>query len=142
MQCSKMYSKLNLKFIEYSRVDDFNRAEGDTYTGSTIKIKAEQGIDELEEKTGPLKIEAKIGGAIEIEMDREGIQDILLSGELKAGFGTNVLDEGLKEQGNLNGIDMADTTVEAGVEAKISLISGSGLVAGTGKLEGITITEW
>jgi tetratricopeptide (TPR) repeat protein len=142
VNCSKMYSKLDLKFIEYSRVDDFNRAEGDTYVSSTIKIKAEKGFDELKTNNGPLKIEAKIGGAIEIEMDRDGVQDIILSGELKAGIGTNVLDEQLEQQGNMNGIDMIDTTVEAGVEAKISLISGAGSVSGTGKLEGITITEW
>jgi hypothetical protein len=140
--CSRMTSKLNLKFAEYTRYDDFNRAEGDTYMSSTIKISAEKGFDKLTYKNGPLKVEAKVGASIEMEFDRQGVKDIILAVEAKAGIGNNTLDEGLEAGGNIEGKDVIDTTVEIGVEGRISILSGKGSVKGTGKLENIKITEW
>jgi len=140
--CSKMTSELDLKFIQYKREDDFNRAEGDTYVKSTLKFAVEKGFDATKIERGPLKAEAKVGAGMEIEMDRTGVKDIIFSVEAKAGIGTNVLDDALEEGGSIGGKDMVDTTVEIGVEAKASLMSGKGSVKGTGKLEGITIKEW
>lgn len=140
--CSRMTSKLKLKFIEYSRFDDFERAEGDTYISSTFKVSVEQGYDELKFNKGPLKLEAKIGASAEIEMDRTGIKDIILAVEAKAGAGHNLYDEGLEESGSIGGKDIVDTTIEVGVEGRVSLISGHGSMGGTGKLEGIKILEW
>ncbi len=140
--CSRMTSKLNLKFVEYTRYDNFTRAEGDTYVGSTIKVSVEKGFDKLKWEKGPLKVEAKVGASIEMEFDREGIKDINLSVEGKAGVGHNVLDGGLEEGGSIGGKDLIDNTVEIGVEGRISILSGKVSIKGTGKFENITVIEW
>ena len=140
--CSRMTSKFDFMFLNYVRKDDFERAEGDTYISSTYKLSAEAGEDF---KPGPLKIEAKIGGGIEFEFGRQGLQDVTLIGEIKAGVGTGILDEDEKTKSTGIGIagkDAFPTTVEAGVEGRISIISGKGSVSGTGVLEDIKITEW
>jgi hypothetical protein len=141
--CSRMTSKLNLKFVEYTRYDNFTRAEGDTYTGSTIKVSVERGFEELKWEKGPLKVEAKVGASIEMEFDREGIKDINLAVEAKAGAGHNVLDKGLeKEEASIGGKDLIDNTVEIGIEGRISILSGKGSIKGTGKFENITVMNW
>lgn len=140
--CSRMTSKFNIKIMEYTRYDDFERTEGDTYTSSTVKFSVEKGFDELKGDAGPLKVEAKVGASVEFEFDREGVKDIILSVEAKAGAGHNIADEGLEEEGSIGGKDVIDTTVEIGVEGRISIISGHGSIGGTGMLEGLKITEW
>ena len=140
--CSRMTSKFDFMFLNYVRKDDFERAEGDTYISSTYKLSAEAGEDF---KPGPLKIEAKIGGGIEFEFGRQGLEDVTLIGEIKVGAGTGILDEDEKTKSTGIGIagkDAFPTTVEAGVEGRISIISGKGSVSGTGVLEDIKITEW
>ncbi len=139
--CSRMTSELDLKFFQYTRKDDFERAEGDTYVSSTIQISAEKGLGDKTEK-GPLKAEAKVGAAIVIEIDRKGVKDIILTAEAKVGGGFNVFDEGLENHGSIAGKDMVDTTIEAGIEGRISIMSGQGSVSGTGILQGVTITEF
>lgn len=140
--CSRMTSEFDFLFLGYVRKDDFERAEGDTYISSTVKISAEAGVDKA---LGPLKVEAKIGGGIEVEIGRTGIENIVLIGEVKAGIGTNVLDE--NEKTGTTGIGIAGkdafpTTVEVGVEGRISIISGKGSVSGTGILKDIKMAEW
>ena len=140
--CSRMTSKFNVKFLEYTRHDDFERTEGDTYTGSTVKFSIEKGFDELKGDAGPLKVEMKVGAGVEFEFDREGVKDVILSVEAKAGAGHNIADEALEEEGSIGGKDVIDTTVEIGVEGRISIISGHGQISGTGMLESLTISEW
>jgi tetratricopeptide (TPR) repeat protein len=140
--CSRMTSKLNLKFVEYTRYDNFTRAEGDTYVGSTIKVSVEKGFDELKGAVGPVKVEAKVGASIEMEFDREGIKDIILGLEAKAGAGHNLMDDALEEGGNIGGKDLIDNTVEIGVEGRISILSGKGSIKGSGVFENITVIEW
>lgn len=140
--CSRMTSEFDFMFLKYVRKDDFERAEGDTYINSTFKISAEAGKDW---KEGPLKVEAKIGAGIEFEFGREGVEDVTLIGEVKVGAGTGILDE--DEETGATGIGIAGkdafpTTVEAGVEGRISIISGRGSVSGTGLLNGVKILVW
>lgn len=139
--CSRMTSEFDFMFLSYVRKDDFERAEGDTYIGSTCKLSAEVG-KELE--AGPLKVEAKVGGGIELEFGTLGLEDVVLIGEAKVGAGTGVLDE-KKETGSpgigIIGKDAFPTTVEAGVEGRISIISGKGSASGTGILKDVKITE-
>lgn len=140
--CSRMKSEFDFMFLNYVRKDDFERAEGDTYISSTYKISAEAGKDL---KAGPLKVEAKAGGGIELEFGRQGLENIELIGEAKVGAGTGILDEDEKSESpgiGIAGKDAFPTTVEAGVEGRISIISGKGSVSGTGVLENIKITEW
>ena len=131
-----------MKFVEYTRIDNFNRPEDDTYVSSSIKFCAEKGFDQLKLEKGPLKLEAKVGAAIEMEFDREGIKDIIVMVEAKAGAGHNLYDEGLEKEGSIAGKDVIDTTLEVGVEGRISIISGKGQVKGTGMLENIKLGEW
>jgi hypothetical protein len=140
--CSQMISEFDVKFIQFSRTDDFNRAESDTYVKSTLKFAVEKGFEATKFEKGPLKAEGKIGAGVEIEMDRTGVTDVIITAEAKGGLGTNIFDKGLEEHGSIAGKDMVDTTVEMGVEAKVSIISGRGSVKGTGKLEKIIIKEW
>lgn len=141
--CSRMTSKFNVKFIEYTRYDDFNRAEGDTYMSSSVKFSVEKGFEKVKYEKGPLKLEAKVGGSIEMEFDREGLKDINLAIEAKAGAGHNTYDDGLEEAGgSIAGKDVVDTTIEIGVEGRISILSGKGSIKGTGKLENIKLAEW
>jgi len=140
--CSRMTSEFDFLFLSYVRKDDFERAEGDTYTSSTYKISAEAGKDL---KAGPLKVEAKIAGGIEFEFGREGIEDVALIGEVKVGAGTGIMDEDKKSGSpgiGIAGKDAFPTTVEAGVEGRISIISGKGSVSGTGILKGIKMADW
>ena len=139
--CSRMTSKFDFMFLSYVRKDDFERAEGDTYISSTYKISAEAGKDL---KAGPLKVEAKVGVGIEFEFGQQGIEDVTLIGEAKVGAGTGILDEDEKAGSpgiGIAGKDAFPTTVEAGVEGRISIISGKGSVEGTGILEGIIMAE-
>lgn len=140
--CSRMTSEFDFMFLGYVRKDDFERAENDTYMSSTYKISAEAGVDKA---WGPLKVEAKLAGGVELEFGREGIQDVLLIGEAKAGAGTNVLDEN-EETGStgigIAGKDAFPTTVEVGVEGRISIITGKGSVSGSGVLKDIKLAEW
>ena len=91
---------------------------------------------------GPIKVEAKVGGSIEFEFDRSGLKDINLSVEAKAGLGHNMFDGKTEIDGSIGGKDVIDTTIEVGLEGRISLISGKGSVKGTGKFESITVAEW
>jgi hypothetical protein len=140
--CSRMTSTFDFMFLKYVRKDDFERAENDTYISSTYKISAEAGVDK---KWGPLKVEAKIGGGIEFEFGRQGIEDITIIAEAKVGAGTGILDEDEKTDSpgiGIAGKDAFPTTYEAGVEGRISIISGKGSISGTGVLENIEITKW
>lgn len=140
--CSRMTSEFDLMFLEYTRKDNFERAEGDTYMSSTVKVSAEIGKDL---NAGPLKVEAKIGAGLELEFGRDGLEDVILIGEAKVGAGTGVLDENEKEgiPGiGIGGKDAFPTTVEAGVEGRISLISGSGQLTGSGLMQDIKLAEW
>ena len=140
--CSRMTSKLNLKFVEYTRYDNFNNAEGDTYMSSSIKISVEKGFDKLKIEEGPIKVEGKVGAAIEMEFDRSGLKDVNLSVEAKAGLGHNLFDGKTEIDGNIGGKDVIDNTVEVGLEGRISIMSGKGSVKGTGKFDKITFAEW
>jgi len=102
--------------------------------------------------TGPVKIGATAGGSLEVELGSTGISDIniVTTGKIGAGIeapnsdGDQKIDEQInKGIGYVNkGIGKLDTSVEIGVESRTSLISGHGALNGTGKLEGIMITEW
>ena len=99
------------------------------------------GVGDKIEK-GPLKAEAKAGAGIVIEIDRKGVKDVNLTAEAKAGIGTNVFDEGLEKHGSIAGKDIVNTTIEVGIEGRISIMSGQGTITGTGILDGVTITEF
>lgn len=140
--CSRMTSTFDFMFLNYVRKDDFERAEGDTYISSTYKISAEAGIDK---QVGPLKVEAKAGVGFEFEFGPKGIEDVTLIGEVKVGAGTGIMDEDVKSGSpgiGIGGKDAFPTTVEVGVQGRISIVSGKVSVSGTGLWENIKMGEW
>jgi hypothetical protein len=122
--CSRMTSKLDLKFLEITRLDNFERAIDDEYESCTIKINAEKDIGTFEK--GPLKIEATAGASIEFELDREGIKDVITTAgaEAQATVGPNV------------GKKTVDVTI--GIEGKISLISGKTSITASSKINALS----
>lgn len=147
--CNLMSSELDFMFLQISRKDDFDRAEGDNYLSSTVRLSAEIGKDI---SAGPLKAEAKLGGGVEVAMGRNGVEDVVLIAEAKLGAGLNVLDEYEAPAGStgkydrpgigIAGKDVFPTTVEAGLEGRVSILSGQGNVSGTGALSGIEVIAW
>lgn len=140
--CSRMTSEFDFMFLNYVRKDDFERAEDDTYISSTVKLSAEAGKDW---KAGPVKVEVKVGAGVELEFGREGLEDVTLIGEVKAGAGTGILDEDEKLGTTGIGIigkDAFPTTLEIGVEGRISIITGKGSLSGSGILKDIKISDW
>ena len=130
--CSRMTSEFDFMFLGYVRKDDFERAEGDTYISSTYRVSGEVGEDI---KAGPLKAEAKLVGGVEFEFGRQGMENVSLIGEAKVGAGTGILDEDDKTGSTgigIGGKDAFPTTLEIGVEGRISIISGKGSVSRTG----------
>lgn len=133
--CSRLTSTFDAGFIKYVRKDDFERAEGDTYISSTVKVSAQTGKSHTE---GPVKVGGSIGGGVEVEIDRSGVKDIVLVGEVKGSIGTDILDK--EVPGKVKG--KIERSVSIGVEGRISIMSGQGSVSGTGALKGITIINF
>lgn len=148
--CNLMNTEFDFMFLNVTRKDDFDRAEGDNYVSSTIKVSAEVGKDI---SMGTLKAEAKLGLGVEVALDRNGLQDVFLIGEAKLAMGNNVLDDfeaGPGESTNHNriganvlGKDAKDLTyVSIGTEGRVSILSGHGTLTGTGVLSGVEMATW
>lgn len=139
--CSRMTTEIDLDFFEYVRKDDFERAEGDTYVSSTIKISAKKKIgDKIE--IGPVKVEASAGVGVEIERDRKGTKEVTIVGGVNVTATTDVLDNGAPGQEGASGKGYIERSVSIGVEGRIGIISGQGSVSGTGILSGVTIAAF
>lgn len=132
--CSRMTTEIDVDFFKYIRKDDFERAEGDTYVGSTVKVTAEVGKGSV--PVGPVKVGVKAGVSVEIEMDRKGTKEITLTGRADVSVSTNVIDKDAPGKGNI------EKNVSIGVEGRIGIISGQGSVSGTGILSGVSIAEF
>lgn len=132
--CSRMTTEIDVDFFKYIRKDDFERAEGDTYVGSTVKVTAEVGKGSV--PVGPVKVGVKAGVSVEIEMDRKGTKEITLTGRADVSVSTNVIDKDAPGKGNI------EKSVSIGVEGRIGIISGQGSVSGTGILSGVSIAEF
>lgn len=133
--CSRMTTEIDVDFFEYTRKDDFERAEGDTYVSSTIKISAKKKLgDEIE--IGPVKVEASAGVGVEIERDRKGTKEVTLRGGVNVTANTDVIDDKAPGKGTI------ERSISIGVEGRIGIISGQGSVSGTGILSGVTIAAF
>lgn len=146
--CNMMSTEFDFMFLQVSREDDFDRAEGDNFVSSTVRVSAEIGKDI---SAGPLKAEAKLGGGVEVAIGKNGIEDVLLIAEAKLGAGVNVFDAyeappGSGEESTagigIGGKDAFPTTIEAGLEGRVSILSGHGSISGSGVLGGIEVAKW
>ncbi len=131
--CSRMTTEIDVDFFKYARKDDFERAEGDTYISSTVKVTGKVGTSRT---VGPVKVGASAGVSVEVEIDRKGTKEVTLTGGANVSVGTDVVDKGAPGKGNI------EKSVSIGVEGRISIISGQGSVSGTGILSGVEITSF
>jgi hypothetical protein len=111
--CSRSTTEFNAKFIKFKLKQDMDKKTfGDQFMGCTVAVKAKAG-ESMD--VGPVKAGVKVEVGAEAEFDRDGLKDL----SVVAGVTANV------------------SVVKAGVEGRISLISGKGSVSGTGIFKGL-----
>lgn len=139
VDCSRMTTELDLKFIKLGMKQDMNKETfGDQFMNGSVELGLEHSIGISD--AGPLKAEASVGVAGRVEFDRNGITDIILKGSAGVSAGTNVIEAGEKAagtKGSAGSQGVTDLTVSVGVEGKVSLISGNSSIEGTGFLQGV-----
>ena len=121
MNCNNWETQFDLKFIQLGLKQDMDKETfSEQFVNCTIQIKAEAEIGN-NVKLGPLEAGVSAEAGVEIEIDRTGITDVSLIGGVKGGIGIK------NEKGEIN-------FGGAGVEAKVSLITGKTNFQGTGIL--------
>jgi len=113
----------------------------------TAKMEAGVGITK-----GPVKAGATVTEALELELGSTGIEDVTIvsAAKVEAGITAPKSDGKLEIDEQINkgvdyvnkGIGKLNTSVEMGVESRVSLISGHGTVNGTGALSGVKLSGW
>ena len=84
---------------------------GDSFKSCTVSIGPKTGVGG---KLGPLEASVSAGMGADIEIDRNGIWDVVVKGGVEAGAGVGPVGSG------------------AGVEGRMSLSTGAGSIEGTG----------
>ncbi|HNO55251.1 MAG TPA: hypothetical protein PKI85_09080, partial [Chitinophagaceae bacterium] len=116
--CSKTYGEFDADFIKFSLTMDAEKGESlkEQFIGGTVEV----GISKSAEKEiGPVKVGASAGATVAVELDGSGLKDVTIGAGVEAGV-------------ELNGT--AGST-SAGIEARVSLVSGHSTVGGTGVFE-------
>lgn len=110
MNCNKWETEFDAKIMKFGLKQDMDKETfADQFVSCTIEI--EKSVGE-EAKLGPAEIGVEVGAGIGIEIDRQGVQDVYITGKIEASAGTSM-----------------------GGEAKVSLISGKATAGGTGLFE-------
>jgi hypothetical protein len=101
---------------------------------------------------GPVKAGATVTEALEVEIGSSGVTDVTIvsAAKVEAGIQAPKSDGKLKIDEQINkgidyvnkGIGKLNTSVEIGVESRVSLISGHGSVNGTGAISGVKLSGW
>jgi tetratricopeptide (TPR) repeat protein len=128
--CSRMTTTLDLKVIKLGLKQDMDKETfGDQFMSCSVKVGvgASAGIN-----AGPLKAEASIGGALGVEIDRNGISDVVVETSAGVSVGTDIISDG-----SMAGVGVSDLSLEVGVKGQVSLISGKSSVESTGLLDGV-----
>ena len=116
-----MTTELDAKFIKLKLKQNMDKETfGEQFINCTVVVKGEIGIGKV--KLGPLEAGAKAEAGVEVEIDRTGVTDVSIIAGIKGGIGIKN-EEGKVKIGG------------AGVQGKISLVSGKGSVKGTGILK-------
>jgi hypothetical protein len=126
--CSRMKTEIDTKFLKLGLKQDMDKKTfSDQFMNCTIEAKSEIG-HEIE--MGPVTAGATVSGGIGMEIDRSGVKDVYLIGEagVSAGVSTGV-DTGLNIE--------PETSVSAGASGRVSLISGTSSIGGSGIFEGV-----
>lgn len=125
LDCSGLTTEFNALFVGIKLNQDLDHAGfGDSYKSCTVSIGPKTSVGG---KVGPLEASVNVGGGVDIEIDRNGaIADVVVKtgAEIEAGLHNT----GIKDPGVLG----TAAAGSAGVEGRISLISGAGSIQGTG----------
>lgn len=111
--CSRMTTTLNTPFLKLGLKQDMDQETfGDQFVSCTVEVRAKMGASV---EAGPVKVGGSVEGGAGIEVGRNGVSDAWLigGGSVKAG------------------------PVKAGVEGRVSIISGKTSVEGKGILKGL-----
>ncbi|MEO5943029.1 MAG: hypothetical protein ABIP30_00690 [Ferruginibacter sp.] len=110
--CSKTSTEIEAGFIKLGLTQNMDeKTFADQFVDCNVEAGAQIG---KEIKIGPVTIGASATGRIGVTIDRNGVSDAYTIGSISAGGG------------------IGPVSVDAGVEGRISIISGAGSVYGTG----------
>jgi tetratricopeptide (TPR) repeat protein len=125
LDCSGLTTEFNALFVGVKLNQDLDHAGfGDSYKSCTVSIGPKTSVGG---KVGPLEASVNVGGGFDVEIDRNGaISDVVVKAgaEIEAGLH----NPGIKDTGALG----TAAAGSAGVEGRVSLISGAGSIQGTG----------
>lgn len=125
--CNKMISSLEIGFVKLGLTQDMDK---NTFADQFLNFNVELSGGKSESvKLGPLTAQVGAKGTVGIEVGRNGIQDIYVSGSVGAGVNTNVMGQ-MGDDGHpaeMGGIGVSDKTlINVSAGGRISLISGKG----------------
>lgn len=112
MDCNGMTTTFNAGILGVTLNQNLDQAGfGDSFENCTVSIGPKVSAGG---KVGPLEANVSAGAGVDIEIDRTGISDVVLTGGVEAGAG------------------MGPAGASAGVEGRMSLNTGAGSIQGTG----------
>lgn len=125
--CNKMITSLEIGSLKLGLTQDMDKNTfGDQFMNFNVEI---SGGRSEKVKLGPLTAQIGAKGVLGIEIGRNGIQDIYVSGSVGAGVGTNQMDQ-MGDAGHpaeMYGLGVGDKTlINVSAGGRISLISGKG----------------
>lgn len=125
--CNKMITSLEIGPVKLGLTQDMDK---NTFLDQFLNFNAEFSAGKSESvKLGPLTAQIGVKGTMGIEVGRNGIQDIYVSGSAEAGVKTNGMGQ-LEEAGypaEMGGIGVSDKTlINVSAGGRISLITGKG----------------
>ncbi|QIL37936.1 hypothetical protein G7074_00725 [Pedobacter sp. HDW13] len=124
LDCSGLTTEFNALIIGVKLNQDLDHAGfGDSFKSCTVSIGPKTGVDV---RMGPVEASAKVGGGVDVEIDRTGVKDVVIKGSVEAE--ASLPTPGMPEPGQIGN----PVTASAGMEGRISLNTGAGSVQGTG----------
>lgn len=131
--CSNFTTELDLGVVKLGMKQDMDQLTfADQFVSCSVEVGAKVGRDV---KMGPVTVEASAGARVGIEIDRSGVRDVYVVGGVKAGVGTNIISgasDALGTPSSMAGQGISDLSLDAGVEGRISIVSGRGSIYGVG----------
>lgn len=129
--CNKMTTELGVGFLKLGLKQDMDKNSfSDQFVSCNVEVSGGKSADV---KLGPLSVGVGAEVGIGIEIGRNGVQDIYLTGSAGAGVSTNAMDS-LSDQGypaSMAGLGVSDARIlGVGTGGRISLISGRGAADG------------
>lgn len=131
--CSNFTTEIDFGVAKFGLKQNMDKETfADQFVSCNVEIGAKLGRDA---KLGPVTVEASAGARVGLEIDRNGVKDVYVVGGVKAGVGTNVISgasEAMGTPSSMAGQGVSDLSIDAGVEGRISIVSGRGSIYGTG----------